>query len=103
MAASKRASRSALWMWVKRSSRAMWLTVRTVPAARYPTFLGVPSMPMEDLRGRVQRLAARSSSSGDRDLTDVRASLDRLLRRAVGYDAAALSTVDPATFLWTSC
>jgi hypothetical protein len=34
---------------------------------------------------------------------DLKKALDRLLRMAVGYDVAALSTVDPATNLWTSC
>ncbi|MEU8125490.1 helix-turn-helix transcriptional regulator [Spirillospora sp. NPDC049024] len=51
-----------------------------------------------ELLDRIHRLAAR----GD-DLTRVRAEVDRLLRRAVGYDIAAVSTVDPATLLWTSC
>jgi hypothetical protein len=51
-----------------------------------------------DLKHRVPRLAA-----GDGDLTTVRTALDRLLRMAVGHDVAALSTVDPATNLWTSC
>lgn len=51
-----------------------------------------------ELLDRIHRLAAR----GD-DLSRVRAEIDRLLRRAVGYDMAAVSTVDPATLLWTSC
>lgn len=50
------------------------------------------------LRDAVQHLAATGG-----DLTHVRAQLDRLLRTAVGYDFAALSTLDPATNLWTSC
>jgi DNA-binding CsgD family transcriptional regulator len=37
------------------------------------------------------------------DLGQVRAELDGLLRRRVGYDIAAISTTDPATGLWTSC
>jgi DNA-binding CsgD family transcriptional regulator len=51
-----------------------------------------------DLRERVQRLAA-----GSGNLTAMRSGLDRLLRAVIGYDAAALSTMDPATKLWTSC
>src|SRR3712207_2238117 len=51
-----------------------------------------------DLRAGVQRLAAKGG-----DLTSVRVELDRLLRAAVGYDVAAISTMDPATRLWTSC
>ena len=50
------------------------------------------------LRERLQRLAA-----GAADLTEVRAGVDRLLRTEIGYDVAALSTVDPASLLWTSC
>nr|WP_062341686.1 helix-turn-helix transcriptional regulator [Herbidospora sakaeratensis] len=51
-----------------------------------------------DLHDGLRRLAVRGG-----DLTEVRTELDRLLRRAVGYDVAAISTVDPATLLWTSC
>ena len=51
-----------------------------------------------DLLGRVRRLAATST-----DLTSMRLGLDRALRASIGYDAAAISTVDPATMLWTSC
>jgi DNA-binding CsgD family transcriptional regulator len=50
------------------------------------------------LRDEVNRLAARGG-----DLGEVRAALDRLLRRRIGYDIAAISTADPATGLWTSC
>ncbi len=50
------------------------------------------------LRDEVNRLAARRG-----DLGEVRAALDRLLRRRIGYDIAAISTTDPATGLWTSC
>jgi DNA-binding CsgD family transcriptional regulator len=51
-----------------------------------------------DLEGCVRQLAARGG-----DLTAVRSGLDRLLRSSVAYDMAAISTVDPATMLWTSC
>ncbi|MET7403749.1 helix-turn-helix transcriptional regulator [Dactylosporangium sp. NPDC005572] len=51
-----------------------------------------------NLRQAVRRLAA-----GDGDLDAVRRGLDALLRGAVRYDIAAISTVDPATMLWTSC
>lgn len=51
-----------------------------------------------DLNDGLRRLAVRGG-----DLTEVRTELDRLLRRAIGYDIAAISTVDPATLLWTSC
>jgi DNA-binding CsgD family transcriptional regulator len=51
-----------------------------------------------DLRDDIHRLAA-----GGGDLTTVRIELDRLLRRAVHHDLAAISTLDPATNLWTSC
>jgi DNA-binding CsgD family transcriptional regulator len=51
-----------------------------------------------DLRERVRRLAADGG-----DLSVVRAGLDRALRASVAYDMAAISTVDPATMLWTSC
>ena len=50
------------------------------------------------MRDEVRRLSGIGG-----DLTAVRASLDRVLRRSVGYDIAAISTVDPATRLWTSC
>jgi DNA-binding CsgD family transcriptional regulator len=50
------------------------------------------------LRDEVNRLAARAG-----DLGEVRAALDHLLRRRIGYDVAAISTTDPATGLWTSC
>jgi hypothetical protein len=50
------------------------------------------------VRDEVRRLAARGG-----DLTEVRAGLDRVLRTSVGYGAGAISTVDPATKLWTSC
>ena len=50
------------------------------------------------IREEVRRLGARGG-----DLTEVRGGLDGLLRRSVGYDVAAISTVDPATKLWTSC
>lgn len=48
---------------------------------------------------RIRSLAADDTL----DLTGVRASLDRLIRMAVGFDVGAISTVDPATLLWTSC
>lgn len=51
-----------------------------------------------DLSERVRRLAAAGG-----DLSTVRAGLDRSLRASVAYDMAAISTVDPATMLWTSC
>jgi DNA-binding CsgD family transcriptional regulator len=51
-----------------------------------------------DLEQRVRQLAAEGG-----DLTSVRTSLDRLLRSSVAHDVAAISTVDPATMLWTSC
>ncbi|WP_194293463.1 response regulator transcription factor [Actinomadura macrotermitis] len=51
-----------------------------------------------DLPAQVRRLAAE-----DLGLTEVRVRLDRLLRAAVGYDMAAVSTLDPSTLLWTSC
>lgn len=51
-----------------------------------------------ELRARAQRLAARPV-----DLTEARAEIDQLLRRSVGYDIGVLSTVDPASLLWTSC
>jgi len=51
-----------------------------------------------DLEERVRRLAASAD-----DLSGVRAGLDRALRASVPYDVAAISTVDPATMLWTSC
>jgi DNA-binding CsgD family transcriptional regulator len=50
------------------------------------------------LRERVHHLARR-----DGDLTVVRARLDTLLRASIGYDVGVLSTMDPATLLWTSC
>lgn len=51
-----------------------------------------------DLRASVAELATRAT-----DLSAVREGLDVLLRREIGYDLAAISTVDPATMLWTSC
>lgn len=51
-----------------------------------------------ELRAQVARIAGRA-----RDLDEVRRGLDDLLRREIGYDVAAISTVDPATMLWTSC
>ncbi|MBL7520663.1 hypothetical protein I6A84_21885 [Frankia sp. CNm7] len=51
-----------------------------------------------DLCERVRELAAEGG-----DLTAMRARLDRVLRASVPYDIAAISTVDPATLLWTSC
>ncbi|MER6174131.1 hypothetical protein [Streptosporangium sp. NPDC001681] len=51
-----------------------------------------------DLREGLRRIAVRGG-----DFTEVRTELDRLLRRVIGYDIAAISTVDPATLLWTSC
>lgn len=51
-----------------------------------------------DLRTHVAELAARTG-----DLDEVRRGLDILLRREIGYDIAAISTVDPATMLSTSC
>ncbi|MEV4379510.1 helix-turn-helix transcriptional regulator [Streptosporangium sp. NPDC049644] len=51
-----------------------------------------------DLHEGLRRIAVRGG-----DLTEVRTELDRLLRRVIGYDIAAISTVDPATLLWTSC
>jgi DNA-binding CsgD family transcriptional regulator len=50
------------------------------------------------LTSSVQRIAADAC-----DFDDARRRLDVLLRRAIGYDFAAFSTVDPATGLWTSC
>jgi DNA-binding CsgD family transcriptional regulator len=50
------------------------------------------------LAADVRRLALRPA-----DLSIIRTDLDRLLRRRIGYDAAALSTTDPATLLLTSC
>lgn len=37
------------------------------------------------------------------DLTQVRSGLDGALRASVAFDFASISTVDPATMLWTSC
>ena len=51
-----------------------------------------------DLQERVRRLAAAGG-----DLSSVRAGLDRVLRQSVGYDFAAIATLDPATMLSTSC
>lgn len=51
-----------------------------------------------DLQERVRQLAA-----ADGDLSAVRAGLDRALRLSLAHDVAAISTVDPATMLWTSC
>ena len=51
-----------------------------------------------DLLERVRRLAAAGG-----DLSSVRTGLDRSLRASLAYDAAAISTVDPATMLSTSC
>lgn len=51
-----------------------------------------------DLDDAIRRLAAQGG-----DFTSVRAELDRLLRRSVGHDIAAISTIDPSTSLWTSC
>ena len=51
-----------------------------------------------DLQERVRQLAAAGG-----DLSAVRAGLDRALRLSLAYDLAAISTVDPATMLWTSC
>ena len=51
-----------------------------------------------DLQERVRQLAAAGG-----DLRAVRTGLDRALRLSVAYDMAAISTVDPATMLWTSC
>lgn len=51
-----------------------------------------------DLQERVRQLAAAGG-----DLTAMRTGLDRALRLSLAYDAAAISTVDPATMLWTSC
>ena len=64
-----------------------------MPAAAAPAIIG--AVPVRD---EVRRLAGRGG-----DLTEVRSALDRVLRRAVGYDVAAISTIDPATKLWTSC
>lgn len=75
-----------------------------MPRHGYPSILGVGGGRRDghdapvNLRDRVVRLAARSL-----DLTEARIGLDGLLRSAVGYDAAAVSTMDPATKLWTSC
>jgi hypothetical protein len=46
----------------------------------------------------VRQLAAAGG-----DLSAVRTGLDRALRLSLAYDLAAISTVDPATMLWTSC
>ena len=51
-----------------------------------------------EMRAEVAALAGRVD-----DLGSARRELDRLLRRRIGYDIAAISTVDPATMLWTSC
>lgn len=51
-----------------------------------------------ELRANVQRLATKPV-----DLTEARRQVDRLLRKAVGYEVGVLSTVDPASLLWTSC
>lgn len=51
-----------------------------------------------DLSERVRHLAGTRG-----DLSSVRSGLDEALRASVGYDIAAISTVDPATMLWTSC
>ena len=51
-----------------------------------------------DLQERVRQLAAAGG-----DLSAVRTGLDRALRLSLAYDLAAISTVDPATMLWTSC
>ena len=51
-----------------------------------------------DLQERVRQLAATGG-----DLSAMRAGLDRALRLSLAYDLAAISTVDPATMLWTSC
>ena len=51
-----------------------------------------------DLGQRVRALAAHGG-----DLTAIRTQLDRDLRASVAYDFGAISTVDPATMLWTSC
>ena len=51
-----------------------------------------------DLEQRVRELASEGGH-----LTTVRTALDALLRSTVGHDIAAISTVDPATMLWTSC
>ena len=37
------------------------------------------------------------------DLTATRVGVDRALRASLAYDFASISTVDPATMLWTSC
>lgn len=50
------------------------------------------------LTSSVQRIAADAC-----DFDDARRRLDVLLRRAIGYDFAAFSTVDPGSGLWTSC
>jgi DNA-binding CsgD family transcriptional regulator len=51
-----------------------------------------------DLQERVRRLAAAGG-----DLSSVRIGLDEALRASLAYDFGAISTVDPATMLWTSC
>lgn len=51
-----------------------------------------------DLEERVRSLAATGG-----DLSAVRAGIDDALRASLSYDIAAISTVDPATMLWTSC
>src|SRR6202048_2614784 len=51
-----------------------------------------------DLEERVRGLAAAGG-----DLSAVRAALDLALRASLSYDIASISTVDPATLLWTSC
>ena len=45
----------------------------------------------------------RQLAAAGGDLSAVRAGLDRALRLSLAYDLAAISTVDPATMLWTSC
>jgi DNA-binding CsgD family transcriptional regulator len=47
--------------------------------------------------------ALQSIAVAATDLDDARKQLDRLLRRRIGYDVGAFSTVDPASGLWTSC
>ncbi|MTE17466.1 hypothetical protein GLP40_32620 [Nocardia sp. CT2-14] len=51
---------------------------------------------------RIRRAVLRSSH-GTADLRAFRTEVDRVLAGAVGWDAAAWSTTDPATLLFTSC
>jgi DNA-binding CsgD family transcriptional regulator len=53
--------------------------------------------------GMHTRGTLRSIALDAADLDDARRQVDLLLRRRIGYDVGAISTVDPASGLWTSC